>query len=216
MSGITLEEVTELARELVRSTRRQQKAADELKAASAKVQFIEDVLLPNTLREIDMAKFLLSDGSMLSVESIVSASISADNWPDAEAWLVEQGRDGIIKNQVITEFDKGQNDNAEALKDVVAALVVAPALLKALKEFLESAGVGLATKLEVTTEMLQEDLPIADIKAKKTIHPQTLKAEVRACLKSGVAIPEETFGIFIADHAKFTPPKKEANKQAKA
>lgn len=206
MAQISLDEVTSLARELLHSKEVLEKRMAYAKLAADRVQFIEETLLPSTLREVDLLKFTLSDGRVISVEPNISAAITEASWPEAEAWLVKNESDGIIKNQIIAEFDRGQNEAAEVVMDVLNALLTRPALLAFVDDLVtnENADGEMCICRE---ELMAEADPAAVTKAKKSIHPQTLKAFVRECFKNGTDVPEDTFSLFVTDRVKITNPK---------
>lgn len=207
MSNISLDEVTALARELLHSKEVLEKRMAYAKEAADRVKFIEDTLLPSTLREVDLLKFTLSDGRVISVESNISATITENNWPGAEAWLIANQCDGIIKNQVITEFDRGQNAASEIILEVLEALLTRPNFLAFVVNILENENADGEMCIDRKDLLDDGTLPIAEIKAKKSVHPQTLKAFVRECFKDGREVPEDLFSLFITDHVKITNPK---------
>lgn len=206
MSQISLDEVTSLARELLNSKEVLEKRMAYAKIAADRVQFIEETLLPCTLREVDLLKFTLSDGRVISVEPNISAAVTEAAWPEAEAWLVKNESDGIIKNQVITEFDRGQNEAAEVVTSVLNELLKRPALLAFVADLItnENADGEMCISRD---ELMAESAPAAAIKSKKSIHPQTLKAFVRECFKNGMDVPEDLFSLFVTDRVKITNPK---------
>lgn len=208
MSNISLDEVTSLARELTASKEHQDAKANELKQASERVKFIQDVLLPATLREVGLTKFTLEDGRTLSVEPQIATSISVEAWPEAEQWLIANQCDGIIKNQLIAEFDKGQNEVAETFASIIEAMLTRPKLVKFINDVLSNPLFSWGDFTIDREELLEEvDLPVAAVKAKKTIHHQTLGAFVRKCMSTGIEVPEGPFGIFVMDTCKITEPK---------
>ncbi len=206
MSQISLDEVTSLARELLNSKEVLEKRMAYAKIAADRVQFIEETLLPCTLREVDLLKFTLSDGRVISVEPNISAAVTEAAWPEAEAWLVENESDGIIKNQVITEFDRGQNEAAEVVTSVLNELLKRPALLAFVADLITNENADGEMRIS-RDELMAESAPAAAIKSKKSIHPQTLKAFVRECFKNGMDVPEDLFSLFVTDRVKITNPK---------
>lgn len=206
MQQISLDEVTALARELINSKEVLEKRLAYAKLAADRVQFIEDTLLPSTLREVDLLKFTLSDGRVISVEPNISAAVTEAAWPDAEAWLVANDSDSIIKSQVITEFDRGQNEASEELVKILDELLKRPALLAFVANLVTNENADGDMTFDRET-LMEEASPIAALKQKKSIHPQTLKAFVRECFKNGMDVPEDLFSLFVTDRVKITNPK---------
>lgn len=203
--SISLNDVISLARELAASKDRYEKAAAQLALMGNRVTTIEDVLLPSTFRELGITELTLEDGRIVSLAANVSSAVTDQHWPDAERWLQENNRDAIIKNQVIAEFDKGQNDTALRILQVLNELVRRPFVLKLLCDILENTDNEPITI--IPSEIMEADEFAAAVKGKKTIHPQTLKAEIRKCMAVGLDVPEDTFSIFITDHVKISNPK---------
>lgn len=208
MANITLDAVTELVYEMLRQQDVVDRATLKLAAMAERVKFIQDNLLPNALREVGMMQFVLGDGRTVKVEPNIAAAITDDNWPDAERWLQVNDCDGIIKNQLIAEFDKGQNDAADIFLEIVRAMTTRPNLFHFIEELVTNDQIDWST-LKVDREMLMstEELPVAEVKSKKNIHHQTLKAFVREQMKQGREVPEDLFSLFITDHVKIVLPK---------
>lgn len=193
MRQITLQDVTAFANKLLVE---RQKAEDAAAAATKQldiVKRIEDELLPNMLREVGMMEFKLGDGRTVSVEPHIACTISAENFPAAEEWLQERDLDGIIKNQVVIEFDKGMNMAAENLKGALLTMCAFPKLFVQIVELCQ------VVQKESIADPAEE---MAVVAGKKNIHPQTLKAFVREQMRKGVDVPEDLFSLFITDHVK--------------
>jgi len=70
--------------------------------------------MPAMLAEIGISSFSLDDGSQVEVKQTYGASILVQNRPAAYEWLRENGYDDIIKNSVICQFGRGEDDQASA------------------------------------------------------------------------------------------------------
>jgi hypothetical protein len=75
--------------------------------------------IPDALKEIGMAKFQMTDGSVIEVKPFYSASIPADRRGEAYEWLRAHGYDDIIKNTVSVQFGRGEDDAAGELINVI-------------------------------------------------------------------------------------------------
>lgn len=204
--SISLDDITSLARTLLTRKEEQSVAELALDKASARVKFIEDNLLPNALREVDLSSLTLSDGKIVSVEANISAAVTELAWPEAEKWLADKNMDGIIKNQVLIEFDKGQNDASDQFTDIVAVLVTRPKFFEFVYELVHNENAD-GNMVFDRADIMEDSLPSAAWKTKRSIHPQTLKAFVRECLRKGIDVPEDLFSLFITDHVKIANPK---------
>lgn len=107
--------------------------AKEALAVEASIEDLEKVLaerkevlrnlteerIPDALKEIGMAKFQMTDGSVIEVKPFYSASIPADRRGEAYEWLRAHGYDDIIKNTVSVQFGRGEDDAAGELINVI-------------------------------------------------------------------------------------------------
>ena len=144
-----LKRVMALAELMVAQERAVAAMENELKDAKAALLKTQTEDLPDLMEEIGMLAVTLQDGSSVKVVEDLTCGITVANRDAAHAWLIENGFGGLIKTQVITEFGRGQLDeainyaqeasrlhpeNPAALKDAVH-----PATLKSfVKEQLES------------------------------------------------------------------------------
>jgi len=88
----------------------EQKLKDEKKALLK----LTDEDMPAMLAEIGISSFSLDDGSQVEVKQTYGASILVDNRPKAYEWLRDNGYDDIIKNTVLCQFGRGEDDQASA------------------------------------------------------------------------------------------------------
>ena len=75
---------------------------------------VTDEEMPSMLAEIGMSSFALDDGSTVEVKQTYGASILVDKRPEAYEWLRDHGHDDIIKNTVLCQFGRGEDDQAGA------------------------------------------------------------------------------------------------------
>jgi hypothetical protein len=75
---------------------------------------LTDEEMPSMLAEIGMSSFALDDGSTVEVKQTYGASILVDKRPEAYEWLRDHGHDDIIKNTVLCQFGRGEDDQAGA------------------------------------------------------------------------------------------------------
>ena len=61
-----------------------------------------------------ISSFSLDDGSTVQVKQTYGASILVKNRPDAYNWLRDKGYDDIIKNTVVCQFGRGEDDRASS------------------------------------------------------------------------------------------------------
>ena len=99
---------------LVRRYNEKQRQIEEtenyLKGLKEEKQRIAFEQIPMLMDEMGIERIDV-DGAIVKLKSFVSASIPADRKQEAFNWLREHGHEGIIKNEIVVSFGKGE-DNA--------------------------------------------------------------------------------------------------------
>ncbi|MGA0426603.1 MAG: hypothetical protein ACO3OM_10765 [Alphaproteobacteria bacterium] len=109
-----LTSVASLARQIRDKEERISSLEEELKAEKKTLLKLTDEDMPAMLAEIGISSFSLDDGSTVEVKQTYGASILVDNRPKAYEWLRDNGYDDIIKNTVLCQFGRGEDDQASA------------------------------------------------------------------------------------------------------
>ena len=118
--------VASLARD-IRSTEEVISDLEEvLKMTKAKLLKMTDEELPALMEEMGISSLTLDDGSVVKVTRTYGGSILVENRPKAYEWLREHGYDDIIKNTVMCQFGRGEDDRAKGFADFAAENGFAP------------------------------------------------------------------------------------------
>ena len=88
---------------------------EELKRTKKDLETISGEVLPAALQEFGLTELTMSDGSKVSVQSVISASISKERQADAHEWLRNHGHGDLIKNTVSLTFGRGEDEKAADL-----------------------------------------------------------------------------------------------------
>lgn len=113
---------------------------EALAVAKAALLRTETEDLPELMRELGLSSIRLDDGSTVEVVEDVQCGISEARRPEAMRWLIANGFGGLVKTEVVTQFDRGEAEAAQAFAAEVAAATghhpavaetVHPATLKA-------------------------------------------------------------------------------------
>lgn len=94
-------------------------AEEALKVAKENFAKTEREDLPLLMQEIGMSSFKLEDGTSIEVTPDVQCAITEANRPAANLWLIENGFGGLIKTQVVTEFGRGDIEEAAKYQRLV-------------------------------------------------------------------------------------------------
>lgn len=97
-----------------------------LKTTKAKLLKLTDEELPALMEEMGILSLTLDDGSVVKVTRTYGGSILVENRPKAYAWLREHGYDDIIKNTVMCQFGRGEDDRAKGFAEFAAEKGFAP------------------------------------------------------------------------------------------
>ena len=86
-----------------------------LKKLKEKHRQISEEQLPELFEEAEMTELKTRSGLPLKLKNKVFTNISKDRKPKAIAWLDENGQGGMVKRNVIIDFDKTQEEKVKAL-----------------------------------------------------------------------------------------------------
>ena len=109
-----LTSVAALARQIRDKEERIQGLEETLKDEKKALLKLTDEEMPAMLAEIGISSFSLDDGSTVEVKQTYGASILVDNRPAAYEWLRDNGYDDIIKNTVLCQFGRREDDRASS------------------------------------------------------------------------------------------------------
>lgn len=96
------------------------KLEEQLKQAKEALRQTSDVDLPNAMAEVGLSSFTLSNGTKISVKDEVYASIPKECQEKAFLWLRNHDFGSLIKNQIIAEFGKGEDEEAHEAAALLA------------------------------------------------------------------------------------------------
>jgi len=115
-SDENLRRVVELAELQLAQEEKVKILSEQLDVESKKLRDISQNQFPSLMDEISLKSFTLMSGRMISVIPKVKASITEPRKEKAFAWLRANNHGGIIKNEVISSFGKGEDEKAASLK----------------------------------------------------------------------------------------------------
>ena len=115
-----LSQVSKLAQMQLQIEQRVADLEAELKTAKSDLTAIAEDQLPAAMAEHNISELKLDDGSSISVSTFYSASIPKDRSDEAFTWLVDNRFGDLIKNQVATNFVRGQEEQAEQFASELA------------------------------------------------------------------------------------------------
>lgn len=117
VSNNALKQVANLAKRQQDAERAVLDRQNELKEAEAELRLVQEDLLPTAMAEAGLKAFTLDNGAKITIKDDVAVSIPPDKKRDAYEWLRTNNFGDLIKNTVAIDFGRGEDDNAEALKE---------------------------------------------------------------------------------------------------
>jgi hypothetical protein len=91
----------------------------ELKAKKEELRLTSEQELPDAMQAAGLTQIILSTGEKISIKEFYSAHISKANQEKAYQWLLSNGHEGLIKNEVLLKFGR---EESETVKETVSAL----------------------------------------------------------------------------------------------
>lgn len=151
----SLERAVALAQALIAAQDAVRAAEDALKSANDVVVQLEQVDLPELMRELGLSMFRLEDGRVVEVRPDVSCGITEANRAAAHAWLTERGFGGLIKTSVTVDFGRDEREAALACAQKIGGSMmerIHPATLKSFIKERMAAGESVPQELFGTHE----------------------------------------------------------------
>lgn len=105
-----LNTVSNLAQKQINLSNEVSQIEDMLKAKKEELRLCQEQELPDAMSEAGLTKITLSTGENISINEFYAAHISKANQQQAYQWLVDNGHEGIIKNEVSLKFNRGESD----------------------------------------------------------------------------------------------------------
>ena len=87
----------------------------ELKAAKAERLLLVQRTVPEALNECGIASFETTDGHVVRLKKVIDAHITVKNREAAQQWLIDNGYEDLIKNNITVALTKGQHNMAAAI-----------------------------------------------------------------------------------------------------
>lgn len=92
---------------------------NDLTLTKEKLRRVMEQDLPEAMDEVGMSKFVLDDGTTVTIKPFYSASIPEDRKEEAFEWLKEHDFDGMIKAEVKVSFGKGEFEVAQSFLNFI-------------------------------------------------------------------------------------------------
>ena len=91
----------------------------DLKAKKEELRLTSEQELPDAMQSAGLTQITLSTGEKISINEFYNAHISKANQEKAYEWLVSNGHEGLIKNEVLLKFGREESD---VVDETVSAL----------------------------------------------------------------------------------------------
>jgi len=91
----------------------------QLKAKKEELRLTSEQELPDAMQSAGLNQIVLSTGEKISIAEFYNAHISKANQEVAYQWLIENGHEGLIKNEVLLKFGR---EESVVVDETVSAL----------------------------------------------------------------------------------------------
>lgn len=91
----------------------------DLKAKKEELRLTSEQELPDAMQQAGLTQIKLSSGENITISEFYNAHISKANQEKAYEWLVTNGHEGLIKNEVLLKFGR---EETEVVDQTVSAL----------------------------------------------------------------------------------------------
>ena len=91
----------------------------DLKAKKEELRLTSEQELPDAMQQAGLTQITLSSGEKIAINEFYNAHISKANQEKAYEWLVTNGHEGLIKNEVLLKFGR---EETEVVDQTVSAL----------------------------------------------------------------------------------------------
>ena len=98
----------------------------DLKAKKAELRLTSEQELPDAMQAVGLTEITLTTGEKISIKEFYNAHISKANQPVAYKWLLKNGHAGLIKNEVLLKFDRGEDERVEQTVSALQARGLSP------------------------------------------------------------------------------------------
>lgn len=176
---VDAERLSTYVSDLLAEERRIDALKEHLKLAEGESRRLREQVLPELMDRLRMKQVVASDGSKVTVGTVVRASLPRDPDDGPPSELRQQGLDwlksrhgGAVKYQLTAELGKGAGNQAAEL-----------------------------------AEFIRMRVPAAVVSHGESVHPQTLASIVRQELEGGGAPPLDALGAYVTRAVKVTKAK---------
>lgn len=120
VSDDSLRQVSELATKQVELEAKISNAEANLKTLKQSHNKVSQVDIPEALAECGLSEFKLANGMKVTVNPFYSASIPKERLDEGLTWLRDNNHGDLIKQTISVDFGRGEDNEAAALKEVLA------------------------------------------------------------------------------------------------
>jgi len=97
-----------------------------LKAKKEELRLTSEQELPDAMQAAGLTQIVLSTGEKISINEFYNAHISKANQEVAYQWLIKNGHAGLIKNEVLLKFDRGEDEKVAQTVSALQARGLSP------------------------------------------------------------------------------------------
>ena len=108
-------QLSELCNKMLDLEEQAKRLEENLKKKKKEISKLSELEIPNLMQQAGIMSLKLADGSSVDVKPIYGARIPQSKESDAFSWLTSNGHGDLIKNIVSLNFQRSQDNEANAL-----------------------------------------------------------------------------------------------------
>jgi hypothetical protein len=94
-----------------------------LESRKKQFNYVSEVEIPDAMAQVKMREFSLTNGFRLKVKPVLVVSLPKEKVGEADAWLIENGHDGMMKHSIEIPLPKGiAQQDLSALKERIDSM----------------------------------------------------------------------------------------------
>lgn len=113
LSKHSVAQLTDLGQRALLLRTRIAQAEEQLKQQKEQLRQLEEDVLPSLMDAAKMTQYRFQNGTVITLGDEYTASLVKSRLAEQCAWLAATGNDGLIANEVVAEFPKGKQSEAQ-------------------------------------------------------------------------------------------------------
>lgn len=117
-----LAQISQTARDIMDARNEVADCEEALKQSQQRLRTLQEEVLPELMAEANQEQLTTADGLKVSIRDVVRGQPTKANEEEAYEWLRQNGQGGIIKNEIVAKFSKGDDEKVQEALEALTGL----------------------------------------------------------------------------------------------